>query len=203
MTCKVFPVRKFIEKPCELIGIYRIFREFRALEPDGWKRVRRARKSRPVRGGRSRSSPVGGRAPVSLFRMTRVHLKISFSLLAGSHSRPAGPGSPERRARYRNPRSRGVRQMRAVAREAAANRGEREGVLKKPSSLGIDHRRHSGENRNPFLRLLPFVRVPAHRREMKRRRVFTRIRKWIPSNPPALVGSDTGMTNKTASLHPE
>ena len=41
--------------------------------------------------------------------------------------------------------------------------------------------RHSGESRNPFLRLLPFIKVPAHRRGMKRRRSFTRIRKWIPA----------------------
>ena len=53
--------------------------------------------------------------------------------------------------------------------------------------LLINHR-HSGESRNPFLRLLPFVRVPAHRRGMKRRRSFTRIRKWIPAF--------AGMTNE-------
>ena len=33
--------------------------------------------------------------------------------------------------------------------------------------------RHSGESRNPFLRFLPFVRVPAHLRRMKRRRSRT------------------------------
>ena len=43
--------------------------------------------------------------------------------------------------------------------------------------------------RNPLLRLLPFIRIPAHRRGMKRRRMFTRIRKWIPAF--------AGMTNKT------
>ena len=32
-----------------------------------------------------------------------------------------------------------------------------------------------------ILRLLPFVGVPAHRRGMKRRLSFTRIRKWIPA----------------------
>ena len=50
--------------------------------------------------------------------------------------------------------------------------------------------RHSGESWKPFLRLLSFVGVPAHRRGRKRRRSFIRIRKWIPAF--------AGMTNKTA-----
>ena len=41
--------------------------------------------------------------------------------------------------------------------------------------------RHSGESRNPFLRLLPFTRIPTHRRGMKCGHVFTRTRKWIPA----------------------
>ena len=41
---------------------------------------------------------------------------------------------------------------------------------------------HSGGSRNPFLRLLPFFRVLAHPWGRKRRRVFTRIRKWIPAS---------------------
>ena len=68
-----------------------------------------------------------------------------------------------------------------------------EGLLKKPlkgvvAPIESVHR-HSGESRNPFLRLLPFVRFPAHRRGMKHHRSFTRIRKWIPAF--------AGMTTKT------
>ena len=47
------------------------------------------------------------------------------------------------------------------------------------SGVGTD--RGGRVRRNPFFRLSPFVGVPAHRRGMKRRRSFTRIRKWIPA----------------------
>ena len=53
------------------------------------------------------------------------------------------------------------------------------GVVEKPRCGRVC--RHSGESRNPFLRLSPFVRVPAHRRGMKSRCSFTRTRKWIPA----------------------
>ena len=60
------------------------------------------------------------------------------------------------------------------------------GVVEKPRCGRVC--RHSGESRNPFLRLSPFVRLPAHRRGMRSRRSFTRTRKWIPAF--------AGMTNE-------
>ena len=112
----------------------------------------------------------------------RSHLKAPFSLLAGSQSRPAGPGSPERRARYRNPRSRGVRQMRANAREAAAKTCGAE--RKSPRRGGISP---------PSVRIHPsFCRSHSDKGGIKRRR------------PPLVEGFFLrpvgGVKFKTASL---
>ena len=70
--------------------------------------------------------------------------------------------------------------------------------------IGSVHR-HSGESRNPFLGLLPFVRVPAHRRGMKHRLSFTRIRKWIPAfaGMTGVVNSERGSFQQPRLPYPD
>ena len=78
-----------------------------------------------------------------------------------------------------------------------------------PSSVGFDHRRHSGECRNPEPKSraegngdAPVFHPPligGNTEEIKKQRQGEMSRVghfWIPSNPSSSVGSDTGMTSK-------
>ena len=130
------------------------------------------------------------------------------SIGCGTGLAPEGEsGFPAPRARYRSAGFRDVRQMRGIAGEtrpgregSATNAGEidrpERGLLKNPSSLGIDHCRHAGESRNPFSSRMTIRRLFISPSLAGTNQKWQN--KWIPSNPPALVDSDTGMTIKTA-----
>ena len=89
MSCDIFPLSFFVEKPREFIYIYRIVRYFIEIPGAFFATGPRARKSGPERrekdcrpNGAGRSSLVRGRPPLSLFRVPRVHENVSSSLLA-------------------------------------------------------------------------------------------------------------------------
>ena len=95
-----------------------------------------------------------------------------FPRLKNEGRRRASPAYP---FDAKNPR----RQTRDQTRVRRTAEKPRYGRVCRHSGVGADRRERV--RRNPFLRLLPFVGVPAHRRVMKRRLSFTRIRKWIPA----------------------